>query len=322
MIYIDKINNFYKTHRQLIISFAYGFFIIFITSFLFAQRQNTARKLTYQYNQFKIEMAKIGYIINEKNTDLNFFTTKISLDINNLNIKSEKNSLMIEKIRIYAPSLKNKKISIKSIGEIKINKEKTKLNDIQINVSFFDNNKLNQISGSIKGTKNAELNFEIKRTSQFVSNNKSDYINFQIAIKNAKLNDFKFDIIKTSGNIKGNFVNNSDEPDLNLWLENNGSIIVKNLFIENSDFSIIAKGRVNINHNKEMSFNFDTASYGLIELINKLENKNLLRREKSTIAKIILNNKKSDDKNLITTPIILDKNKLYIDRVELINFND
>lgn len=321
MTYLNKIINFYKAHKQLILSFAYGFFVILIFMLIISHRGNSARKIINQYNQFKISMAKIGYIIDEKSIEHFIFTRKdIHIDINDLTIKSDANKINIEKVRIYAPKFNRKSIKIKTVGNININNYQTKLQRIVSNIWLLDNGKIEKFNINIEGYNNSSLCFAIKKSTQYMTNPKSKFIDFEIAIKKLKMKQIILDKIKVSGDIKGNFINKSNEPNFNLWLENDGSIGIDKLFIENSDFSLIAEGKMNFTKNKKLNFNFNTASYGLIELIDQLENKNLLKREKSTIAKIVLSNKKSDNKKFITASIRLKDDKLYIDQIELINF--
>jgi hypothetical protein len=319
---VDKLKIFYKTHEQLINSFAYGFFIILITVVIFNHRQNTAQKLINQYNQFKIDIAKLGYKISEKRVIHSILTPQnIYLDVEDITIKTKANKINFEKVRIYAPKFNRKSIEIKTIGKVIINDTLTKLYDITTNIWFTKNQKFKTITSSIKSLNNSELNFIVNKTNQYTANPEAKFMDFNIFVKNSKISDININTLKISGYIKGKFIDSFNNPSLDLWLKNSGFVKIENLFIENDKFSSVAKGNLFLNNHKKLSFKFDTASYGLIKLIKKLENKNLIKREKSTVAKIILSNKKSGDKNFITTPISLSKNKLYIDRIELINFN-
>jgi len=322
MAYIDNIKNFYKAHRQMVLAFVYGFFIIFISLYLISLRKNSAKDIINHYNQFRIDISKFGYEIKQNGFEEHYFTQKVYLDVFDVEIRKDDNIIQLENVRIYAPKITKKEVSAKSVGAIFVNNKLSKLHDLEINISLFDNNKLKEITTSIKGDKESELNFIGKRSNQFIANQEAKFIDFDLAVKNSKIDEFDIKILKLSGSVYGNFIDRYSEPNLHLWVENHGKIRVDNLFIRNDDFSLMGKGKIKINERREPSFNFKTASYGLVWLINKLEDRNLLKREKSFIAKIILGNKKSDDRNLITTPIILKNNRLYIDKVELADFTN
>ena len=138
----------------------------------------------------------------------------------------------------------------------------------------------------------------------------------------------KIERLEIETHIEGEFPElESYRSSLYEWLEKGGFIAVERINLNWKDMALVGKGEINFNEKLVPNLKIKTASKGLLEFMDKMEEMNWFDGKGVFVSKILLQNKafklhEEDALKTVTTPIDYRDDKLLIENISVVKFKD